>query len=230
MFLNVTHHWLLLVVTLLILPMAAQASLQNIIEEMLNKADADFAEDHLTTPVNHNAYDRYQAVLLLDKSNQRAALGVRAIADRYLVLSRAQLAKGRFYQARKLLKQSIQVMGKTKATAQLGVDIYRAEQRARAASQQALLAKPLPKNDAQQTIFELNPGYLSQKNQAVLNELSALGQRVQNTREYVLIYARNDAEGRWIYQQMRKASVGYRLRGNILRHSKPRVVLEEPLD
>jgi hypothetical protein len=71
---------------------------------------------------------------------------------------------------------------------------------------------------------------LSARNENIKNQLKALANRVQESKEFVLIYARNDAEGRWIYQQMRKASEDYRLRGNIKRHKKPRLVLAAPLD
>ncbi len=67
-------------------------------------------------------------------------------------------------------------------------------------------------------------------NENIKNQLAALASRVQESKEYVLIYARNDAEGRWVYQQMREASEDYRLRGNIKRHKKPRIVLDAPLE
>jgi hypothetical protein len=215
---------------LLLIPLISEASLELAIEELLNKADQDVAADRLMTPVGNNALDRYRAVLLLDKSNQRAALGLRAIADRYMEMSRLNIKRGQFSRARSMLSKAISVNGRTPATQKLSQDIRKAEQRRVVKRVTPKPSPVVPKPDAKQTIFALNTADLSQRNQAMVDQLWSLGQRVQDTREYVLIYARNDSEGRWIYQQMRKASTGYRLRGNIKRNKKPRVILEAPLD
>ncbi len=209
----------------------SEASLQVAIGELLDKAEQDVLADRLTTPVSNNAYDRYKAVLLLDKANQRAALGLRSIAARYMDMARFSIKKRQFSKARKQLSQAIYVNGRTPQAKQLSQDIRQAEKQARLAKLKSPSPAPVIKElNAEQKTFSLNPADLSQRNQSVKSHLASLGQRVQDTREYVLIYARNDSEGRWIYQQMRKASVGYRLRGDIKRHKKPRVVLQEPLD
>ena len=98
-------------------PLMAAASLDGVINELLNKADQDLAADRLTTPVHNNAYDRYRAVLLLDQGNQRASLGIRAIAERYVAISRIHLKRGQFSQARRRLQQAIDVNGKNAQTA-----------------------------------------------------------------------------------------------------------------
>ncbi len=216
---------------LLIMPLMSEASLQVAINELLEKAEQDVLADRLTTPVSNNAYDRYKAVLLLDQGNQRAALGLRSIAARYMDMARFSVKKRRFAKARNQLSQAVYVNGRTPQTQRLTQDIRKAEKQARLARVEASGPAPVIKKvDAEQKTFSLNPADLSQRNQSVKSHLASLGQRVQDTKEYVLIYARNDSEGRWIYQQMRKASTGYRLRGDIKRHKKPRVVLQEPLD
>ena len=232
MFLNVIHPRLLATIMLMSLSFMAHASLEAAIEDLLNRADADVKANRLMTPTNNNAYDRYQAVLLLDKGNQRASEGIRAIAERYRILARAKLSQKNFSGARVLLKKAVTVDGQTAVNTRLAKVIRQSEndyQRALLAAQQVQPTEA-PESDLAQRVFKLNPNDLSQRNSQMVAELKSLGQRVQGTKEYVMIYARNDAEGRWIYQQMRKASNGYRLRGNIKHHRKPRVVLEKPLD
>lgn len=215
---------------LLLIPLLSEASLQVAIDDLLDKADQDFAADRLMTPVNNNALDRYRAVLLLDKRNQRAALGLQAIANRYLAMSLLNSKRGQFSKARKMLANAVSVKGKTPATQQVAKEIHSAQARRLVRRVAPKVSPVIPSANEKQAVFDLNTADLNQRNQAMVNQLWSLGRRVQATKEYVLIYARNDSEGRWIYQQMSKASMNYRLRGNIKRNKKPRIILEAPLN
>ena len=208
----------------------ANASLGLAIEALLVKADIDLAADRLTQPSSSNAVDRYRAVLLLDKTNQRAALGLRNSAARTLVLAESQKLRGVYNNALKLVMSAEAITGKSVKSTLLKQSIKVAQ---RAISLQLEPQKKVnfaEKTNPTQAVFNLNIADLSARNENIKNQLKALANRVQESKEYVLIYARNDAEGRWIYQQMRKASEDYRLRGNIKRHEKPRLVLAAPLD
>lgn len=210
-----------------VLALSVQASsLHSVVGEMLDEADRDLAAGRLQSPPNKNAYDRYQAVLLLDKGNQRAALGIRNIAGRYMEKSRAYIQKWQWRSAKSMLTKAIAVNGRTAETTRLAADIDNAR---KVAKTQSRAVEPAA-IDWDKTTFVLSRSGLKQRTRSMVNQLAALGQRVEETREYVLIYARNDSEGRWIYRQMNKASPSYRLRGNIKRHKKPRIVLESPLD
>ncbi len=208
----------------------ANASLQVAIDDLLEKAGRDLKADRLMKPINKNAVDRYRAVLLLDKSNQRAAIGLRSVVERYLVLAKSQSAKGAYGSARSFVASAEKVNGKSAQITAVRVSINKAELASRKVELPPQTPLVLSTPNPAQTAFNLNPADLSARNNAVVGQLSALARRVQSSREYVLIYARNDAEGRWIYQQMRKASPNYRLRGDIKRNKKPRVVLDKPLD
>jgi len=155
----------------------SKIEIQAAVEDLLTTADNYLKQDQLRTPANANAYDRYKAVLLLDKNNARAQAGLDAIVRRYLELARVTAKRGR-----------------------------------------------------DNTQFELDKTALSNRDRVMVAQLQSLGLRVKDTREYVLIHARSDAEGRWIYQQMRNASKGYRLRGDIRRSKTPKVILQPPLD
>ncbi len=74
-------------------------------------------------------------------------------------------------------------------------------------------------------VFALASADLGARNAAIREELAAIARRAREADSRLLIVARNDAEGRWMYQQMREAVDGYRLRGNIEIAPRPRVVL-----
>lgn len=64
------------------------------------------------------------------------------------------------------------------------------------------------------------------KMKLLLAQLAALAKTWDSR---MTIYARNDAEGRWIYQQMREAITDYRLRASLEIGSEPRIVfLDKP--
>jgi hypothetical protein len=194
----------------------ASASIELAIDELLVKADIDLAADRLMQPTSSNAVDRYRAVLLLDKTNQRATLGLRDSVARYLVLAESKRLRGEYKRALDLLASAEAINGKSvKSTAMIN---------------KSKIVPFTPEVNPLQTVFNLDPADLSARNETIKTQLVALASRVRESKEYVLIYARNDAEGRWVYQQMREATENYRLRGNIKRHKKPRVVLDEPLD
>ena len=231
MLLSVTYHRILQCIVLVLLLAGGSAhgeSLETIIEELLQLAQADLEEDRLTAPLNQNAHDRYQAVLLLDKGNQVALLGLRAIGDRYLQFAKAAADQYDFANARRYQGLAVMVNGRSAEASDVATYISRAQERARRER------PPPPPSpivvDGVQRVFDLDPDNLRARDQYMVDQLLALGQRVETSHEYVQIYARDDAEGRWIYQQMRNASVNYRLRGNIQRSSRPRVELEPPLD
>ena len=199
---------------------------QQAIDSLLLDADTYFAQDQLTTPSRTNAYDRYKAVLILDPGNQRANLGIRAIADRYLQMSANLLKQKRFQAATGRLNDAISIGGQSGKTRQLANQIREAKK-----VYQAPVINVVPEmtTDGLQKTVVLDMGNLKARSAQMVNELTSLGSRVQSTKEYVEIYARNDAEGRWIYQQIRKASPNHRVRGNILRSKTPRVVFQPPL-
>lgn len=73
--------------------------------------------------------------------------------------------------------------------------------------------------------YKLDRRDLSARNVGIKSVLSGIAQHARSQQSRLLIVARNDAEGRWIYQQMREAVKGFRLRGNIEYDAKPSIVL-----
>jgi hypothetical protein len=60
--------------------------------------------------------------------------------------------------------------------------------------------------------------------------LTGVAHKAKQTDQFVLIIARNDTEGRWVYQQLRNAVPGYLVRGDIRIGSPARVKLVKTLD
>ena len=73
--------------------------------------------------------------------------------------------------------------------------------------------------------FLLATADLTVRNDIIAARLVELAQIARKAQSRLLIVARNDAEGRWIYRKMREAVDGHRLRGNIDIGSVPRIVL-----
>jgi hypothetical protein len=66
---------------------------------------------------------------------------------------------------------------------------------------------------------------LSARTEAVRTQLVDVGRRAKRPNVQVTITARNDAEGRWIYQQLRDAPGDVRIQAQIERGSPPRIDL-----
>lgn len=60
--------------------------------------------------------------------------------------------------------------------------------------------------------------------------LEQLARRVSQSDESIMIYARNDAEGRWIYKTMKDAVGDYRIRGDIRISRQPALELLSPME
>ncbi|MDJ0657606.1 MAG: protein kinase [Xanthomonadales bacterium] len=74
-------------------------------------ADANrFLEDNeLTTPPRDNAFERFEAVMLLDPDNMQAREGMVRIVERYVSLSRTAISGGRYSSAMSLVRRGRRV-------------------------------------------------------------------------------------------------------------------------
>jgi hypothetical protein len=183
----------------------AAAREQRLISMLLSRAQRALHKDQLKTPATDNAFGWYQQVLLHDSDNAEAHWGMRRIGARYLELAEQSYISGKRYQAEQLLQQGESV------------------------SLSPLLAQQMRNKYAHIKVpaneFLLDASALSARSDAVVQRLAEIAWLARAESSRLTIYARNDAEGRWIYKQMRAAVDGFRLRGNILVSSTPRVVL-----
>ncbi len=175
---------------------------------MLARAQRALSRDQLMTPAADNAFGWYQQVLALQPRSEEAHWGMRQITDRYLELAVEAFKAGDNARAEVLLDRAQQIAASPADVASLRQQ-YRREQ-----------PEYNPENE-----FLLSAADLAARNEVAAEELQLLAIRAMAADSRLLIIARNDREGRWIYQQMRTAVEGYRLRGNIKLGRKPRVVL-----
>ena len=196
------------------------------VDLLLKEAERAFAEDRLTTPEHNNAYDRYRAVLQVSPGNQAAEDGLNHIAGRYLELALA--AKGASGKSAHFLAKADQIgrgrEGYQQRRDRLMTLLRDPEPRVPPAPK----PESKPEHDSQME-WRLDTKSLSRKDNDMIELLNRAGLRIKNNRESVLIIVRNDAEGRWVYGQLKKAADGYRVRGDIQLSKLPKLVFLPPL-
>jgi hypothetical protein len=174
------------------------------LRQLLANAQQALAEDHLMYPETDNAYQWYRRVLALDERNAEAHWGMQQITARYLQLAE-QAFVSMHYEKAELMLQRAQQIAATPAQAEALRQRYQQQPAANAVL--------------------LSESELSSRSTKLQSELVTLAVQAQAENSRLLIVARSDSEGRWIYQQMSSAVAGYRLRGNIEIGHLPRVVL-----
>ena len=197
---------------------AGAAGAKQLIDIVLGKADEAFIAERYTQPAHNNAYDRYRAVLMIDPENARAKAGLLAVRDAYITLAEKELDNGSAQHARYF--------------AGLLKELYAGDDKVAALTRRVgkLPVKPAPEvSNYFIKELPLPSSALSARGADIKALLKEVAIRVEKSRESVIIHARNDAEGRWIYQQLNAATPNFRVRGDIRIASKPAIHLQEPL-
>lgn len=212
------------------LPLSASEKGLSFSDRLLAKADGFYERGMLLWPEDDNAYIRYRAVKIIQPDNEAAQAGLDAILVHELALVKDMLAKSKYTSAEEKRAELEKLFPDEPSLEQLRGDIEKAvadyKQRMRAHS-----ANQAENGDAVKAGGEepddriyLDPAELKQKDEGLITRLQEIAKVVQDTDRGVLIFARSDAEGRWVYQQMRKATPNYRIRGDI-RIGKPAIKL-----
>lgn len=180
-----------------------------ILADMLYDAKGAYDDNRLMLPAGNNAYEKYQEVLQVDPGNTIALEGIQEIALRYIALADSAINQGEYANADALLGRA----------ARLGPD------RPELLPMKERLAKArLNKVE----VRELDAAAVSARSLEAMTELAEVAQQIKSAEATFLIRARSDEEGRWIYQTMRDAVGGYRLRGNIDISGTPGIVITVP--
>ena len=192
-----------------------QAAKQRRIDALLMRAEWALGRDRLMTPESDSAYGLFQRVLRLEPDNQQARSGLQQVSIRYIQLARDSVAHDKLARASGYYAQARRIDPDNPLLAEFE-QMYRAAQQAqrRATSGNEIM---------------LDPTALSRRDEQLLEVLGSVAQRVKVSDESMMIVARNDAEGRWLYQQMRKAAEGYRIRGDIQIGAVPKIVVYPPI-
>lgn len=188
------------------------------IAHLLARAERALARDRLLSPVNGNAYDYYASVLWMAPSNQAAKLGMQAIVLRYIDLARSAAQESHFQAANQYFDHALSINPNDPNVQALVKDLREQTQSAQ------------KKSSVSENAVILNASLLSKRSADIMEQLSLLAQSVKRDNNAIVIVARNDAEGRWIYQQMREAVPGYLLRGDIQVGSPARIELQPPIE
>ncbi len=197
---------------------------QLVIDRLLQDAEIALSRDQLMTPSHRNALDKYKAVLLFDKSNTDALLGIGKVVTRYCELAQSSASKGQFGQAKVFLARAESIEPDMSVIATTRKFIAQTQ---RNFTQLVTLQNPVEKKNNSE--ISLSRPQLQNRAQSLADELQTIALEIRETDQYVLIVAPTDADGRWVYQEMKKAVPGYRLRGDIRRGKIPKIVLEAPL-
>jgi hypothetical protein len=181
------------------------------IELLLGRADTALSMQALTEPASENAYDLYRAVAIMDPTNTRAQEGIKKVAEAYpSQVEEAIIGKQYDAALRKLQK---------------GLILFPNNPKLKQMEAQVRAAKVAQTQSASKsTVISLSAAELSAKSPAIETTLRNLAKRVAASNELLIINARNDAEGRWIYKTMKDAA-GARLRGDIKISSTPSIQL-----
>lgn len=193
------------------------------VSELLAEADAALAADRLMTPIEDNAFDRYHAVLILQPGNEAALQGLHALFNRYVFLTRDAILTGEYGKARALIERARAVDSGSELLALLEAEVSE-KQRERARNQPQVVLDPNQKE------IELSIAGLNRRDDAMVEVLQTLAMQVREADETLLIVARSDSEGRWIYQRMAEGVPGYRLRGDIRLGRVPKVLFLPPIE
>lgn len=180
-----------------------------IIADILFEAAYALDDNKLLLPAGDNAYDRYLEVLSVEPANAVALAGIQNIVLRYVELADGAMAIGQYDEAEKFLER--------------GASIEPASDSILAARSRLVLARTVEIN-----FVELDPDGLNDQSLETMLLLSEIAESVKLAGATVLITARTDAEGRWIYKTMRESLGGYRLRGDIVLGNQPGIQINSP--
>ncbi len=185
---------------------------QKLIKKLLVQAEYALVQDQLTVPAEDNAVDRFRAVLLMDTDNAQAISGLQQVVVRYVELAREALAHSQPDLAATYAARASQIQSDNGLLQELDVDIARSLARAAATTSNSS--------------YSLSVTALNQRDASAIPVLEQLALRVKDSGERLLITARDDAEGRWLYQQLRQAAEGYRIRGDIRLGAQPSIIVQ----
>jgi hypothetical protein len=175
------------------------------IDQLLGEARDAFDRQHLTTPVDNNAYLRYLQVLALDPDNAAANHGIADIVEKYLDWA-IQNARGRN------MHKAIDYLNKAKSVDETHPNI---------ASAEILIAE----STKQQRIrIMLDETGVASRSDTAKRRLQEIAVEIQRLKASVVIKAPSDNHGRWIYQQLNENAAS-RVSANFEYHPSPQIIV-----
>ncbi|HSG61340.1 MAG TPA: hypothetical protein VLA24_07875 [Pseudomonadales bacterium] len=182
---------------------------RDILKELLFAGLTALDNDHLTEPREGSAADYFGQVLDVDPDNAIALDGMRRLVARYMSLAERAYQNGALDVANAYLRKA-----EPYAIPADGLPALRQQWGRKNRVTGA------PNNE-----FRLDTKALDARGDAIMLRLTEIAVKAMRGSSRITIVARSDAEGRWIYQQMREVLAEYRLRGNIVQGQVPKVIL-----
>ncbi len=164
--------------------------------KLLDSADAAIADDRLTFPQGDNALDFYHQILAIQPDQEDALRGLEQLVEIYVKMAQEALDYERYATARSMLARAQLIV-----PGHLSIEPTQAQIR--------LI------EDAQKTQLKLDQQALNNQAMTLKAELQSLGSSPAQSQCRFVIYAKNDPQGRWIYQQLASAKPDSRLRAEI---------------
>ncbi len=176
------------------------------LDALLEKGDRALKDNRLLTPIDNCAYDFYRDALKVAPGHPAALHGLQRIAERYVAMAEQSAEKGQYAVARKWLDHARLVDPDLDSIANAETQIQ-------------------VRSTAQRDHTSLDAEQLTSRSPALSSVLKTLGAKAKARDAWVVIRARNDAEGRWIYQQMADSPGDRRIRAELTLASPPGVDL-----
>lgn len=183
---------------------------QRALQSLAKLARQALFDDRLSTPADDNALEYYALMESIESGNAEVDWGRRQITERYRELIRQAVASNNIARARVLLNrvQSIGLDdGSFPALSSLSTDRQRIDEK------------------QSESIFVLPDAAIRAREEDIVEKLGEIAAVAKRHDSRIDIIARNDQDGRWIYQTMRDSLRDYRLRGNITVGRAAKVVL-----
>ena len=184
----------------------SEQRLQQWLDEQLDLANIAIEQNRLMRPKGRSAYDIYRAILDIVPNNAQALAGVKRLSGRYLSLAKEANTRGDYDLADTYLARSMKLQPNSVDSAAL--------------LQYFKTSRVVAKNE-----YRLDASQLSLRNEEAIAQLALIANQAKRWHSRITIFCRNDAEGRWMYQQLKSQALGYRFRANIEIGPQPKVIL-----
>jgi len=184
-------------------------------ERYLKLALVAFNKDQLLTPEADSAFTYYTEAQKLDPLDPRTARGFERISERYFALALQAAERSSFAMARSMLGRAKIVFQSVLAN---NPDFTSPNFESIAQQIEVL-------SSAERTQLKLDSKLIKSRDSVLINQLKAIGSLAKKPHTRVIITVRNDSDGRWVYQQLRKAPGEFRIRAEIKIGAPERVEL-----
>lgn len=195
------------------------------LQQLLRQAERALARGRLSVPAHDNAFDKFKAALIIDKNSGRAKSGLDAVLLGMVASIRENLSKGQLARAGAQTQVLERYFPKAALTRAVTAELEQGHQAL--AQQQLLNNKRIDSDDSNRHPVPL--GFIRSDDAAAAAWFKALALSVREADASVLIHARSDSEGRWLYKALRKPVPGYLVRGDIRINKTPSITLLESL-